>query len=115
MEYAGRIEPRKMKRGGDKPPAFLKRYFWDVGFDRLDRRRVGALIIERILEYGDPRAVRWMQRCFDDPVIREVVKRSRSLSARSANFWALRYHVERREVRCLSSSFQRRRAQHWFA
>ena len=103
-----------MTPGRSKLPAFLKRCFWDVQFRQLDPQQVGAFVIERILEYGDPRAVRWMQNRFTPEAIRETVKRARGLSARSANFWARRYGVDRRHVRCLSTSFQRRRAQHWF-
>ena len=103
-----------MTRDRNRLPAFLKRCFWDVPFRQLDLQQVSAFVIERILEYGDPQAVRWMQDRFAPEAIRETVKRARGLSARSANFWARHYRVERRHVRCLSTSFQRRRAQHWF-
>ncbi|MBI3011512.1 MAG: hypothetical protein HYY58_03355 [Candidatus Omnitrophica bacterium] len=103
-----------MKRERGKLPAFLKRYFWDVSFTGLDLRRSSALLIERILEYGNPRAVRWLRGHVTPEAICDVVKRSRSLSARSANFWAMMYRLDRRTVRCLSTSSQRRRAQHWF-
>ncbi len=95
-------------------PAFLKRYFWDVVFRQVDRNRSKRFIIERILEYGDPKAVRWLRKQCEAPAIRDVIQQSPNLSARSANFWARQYGVERRRVRCLSTSFQRRRAQHWF-
>ena len=103
-----------MARDGRTLPAFLKRCFWDVQFRRLDPQQFGAFVIERILEYGDPRAVRWMQGRFNAEAIRGVVKRSRGLSARSANFWRLAYRVDRQAVRCLSRSFQQRRKRHWF-
>ena len=95
-------------------PGFLKRYFWDVRFEQLERQHAPRFIVERILEYGDPRAIQWLQRQFPARTIREALKQSRSLSVRSANFWAKMYRVNRREVRCLSKSSQRRRAQHWF-
>jgi len=95
-------------------PAFLKRYFWDVAFRQMDRDRSRPLIIERILEYGDPKAVRWLREHVEAMAIREVLQQSPNLSARSANFWARRYRVDHRRVRCLSRSFQRRRARHWF-
>lgn len=95
-------------------PMFLKRYFWDVAFRQLDQDHATPLIIERVLEYGDPRSVRWLRRQFETATIRAVIRRSPNLSARSANFWARRYGVDRQRVRCLSTSFRRRRAQHWF-
>ena len=99
----------------NRPPPFLKRYFWDVRFDRLDPKRSSRLVIERVLEYGDPRAVRWMQTSYDARLIRRVLKRSRGLTSRSANFWSKMYRVDRRQVRCLTSGFRNRRAQHWIA
>ena len=96
-------------------PAFLKRCFWDSPFQRLDPRESGAFVIERVLEYGDLRAVRWMQARFKAEAIRRVVKRARGLSARSANCWRLAYRIDRRAVRCVSKSFQQRRKRHWFA
>lgn len=104
-----------MKRERDKLPAFLKRYFWDVPFAGLDLHQSGAFLIERILEYGNPQAVRWLRAHVLAEAICEVVKSSHSLSARSANFWAAIYRLDRRTVRCLSKSFLRRRARHWFA
>ena len=103
-----------MRRHGGKLPDFLKRYFWDVRFDGLDPIRFTAFILERILEYGDPQAVRWMQAHFEPHAIREAVRRSKNLSARSANFWATIYRLNSREVSCLSKNFQRKRRQHWF-
>lgn len=103
-----------MKRERGKLPIFLKRYFWDVPFAQLHPRRSRTFVLERILEYGDQRAVRWMDEQFDRRAIRETVARSQRLSARSANFWAMTYHIDRRTVRCLSTNSQRRRAQHGF-
>ena len=103
-----------MKRDDCRLPAFLKRYFWDVRFEGLEYTRSRVFVMERLLEYGDPQAVHWMQRRYEPKAIQQVIKRSRALSARSANFWAWRYHVDQHEVRCLSKRFLRRRAQHWF-
>jgi hypothetical protein len=104
-----------MKRERGKLPTFLKRYFWDVPFAGLDLHRSSAFLIERILEYGNPQAVRWLLAHVSAEVICGVVKSSRSLSARSANFWTVMYRLDRRTVRCLSKDSLRRRARHWFA
>lgn len=104
-----------MKRKHGKLPAFLKRYFWDVPFAELHPRRSRTFVLERILEYGDQRAVRWMDEQFDQRAIRETVARSQRLSVRSANFWASVYNLRRPEVRCLSKRFQQKRRQHWIA
>jgi len=39
-------------------PEFLKKYFWDVDFSKLDKEAYSQFIIERILEYGDQKAIK---------------------------------------------------------
>jgi hypothetical protein len=39
-------------------PRFLKKYFWNVDFLKLDRKTHSQFIIERILEYGDEKTVK---------------------------------------------------------
>jgi len=43
-----------------KLPLFLKKYFWDVDFDKLDLSDCPEYIILRLLEYGDIEAIRWL-------------------------------------------------------
>ena len=45
-------------------PLFLKKYFWDVDFLKLNRNSHSQFIIERVLEYGDERAVKWLFKYF---------------------------------------------------
>jgi hypothetical protein len=41
-------------------PKALHRYFWDVDAKRLNIRKYRQFIIERILEFGDEKAIRWV-------------------------------------------------------
>ena len=105
----------RMNADREHLPLFLKQYFWDVPLTQVHLKRSQRFVLERILEYGDPQAVRWMQACFDARTIRDTIARSTQLSARSANLWAIMYRLTRTQVRCLSSAFQKRRRQHWVA
>jgi len=68
----------------------LNRFFWDVDPDSLDLGRHKAYIIERILEFGDERAIRWLFASYPRDEIVTVLSASRSLSPKSRNFWRLR-------------------------
>ena len=84
-------------------PAFLRPYFWEVGFTRLRLSGHEVYIIERLLECGDDRAIRWLRRTFVPESIAPVVRRSRRLSRNTANFWGLLLGIPREEIRCLST------------
>jgi len=99
--------------GEDRLPECAYRYFWDIDPSRLDVGEYPRYVIERLLEYGDLPSLRWMERRFSREEIVEVLKTSRQLSARSANFWALYFGIGREEVRCLSKQFRSRRAVTW--
>lgn len=87
-------------------PQFLKPLFWDIDFEKLDVKKYPRYVIERILEYGDLKHVRWMFKTYPKRTIVETVKKSRQLSLKSANFWADYYHIPKDEVLCLTKSFR---------
>ncbi len=87
-------------RSGDDLPDFLAPLFWDVDQTSLlpDHE---AFVIERVLNYGDVPAVKWMWRTFPDETVVSVVRSSRRLTRKAASFWALIYDVPVPEVRSL--------------
>jgi len=94
-------------------PKFLKRYFWDTDFQKLNKKTHSHFIIERILEYGDERTVKWMQNNFKLATIKTVLYNSKNLSHRSANFWQLIFNVNRDKILCLKKSFQEKQRLIW--
>lgn len=50
-----------------------------------------AYIIERLLEFGDEKAVRWLFEEYTRDDVAAVLESSRSLSLKSRNFWRLRF------------------------
>ena len=74
-------------------PAFLHIYFWDVDPATLTLAHDGKYIIERILEWGDERAVAWLNEHFSEDERKAVVQGSRRLSSKSRNYWGLIYHL----------------------
>jgi len=70
-------------------PEELHKYFWDVSPEELDPARHKRYVIERLLELGDENAVRWLFGQFSRDEIREVLSRSRQISAKSRSYWEL--------------------------
>ena len=81
-------------------PAFLEPFFWEIDFARLQLSEREDYIIERLLEYGDDRAIHWLKATFPPEVIARVVRRSRCLSRNTANLWGLMLNIPREEMAC---------------
>lgn len=71
----------------------LKANFWDVDPFILDTERHSKYIIERVLEHGDDRAVKWLFRKFSREEISAVVRESRRLSPKSRTFWSIKLNL----------------------
>ncbi len=87
-------------------PEFLRPLFWEVDFDRLRVRGHERYLIERVLEYGDDRAIRWLQHTFSPTTVADVVRHSRKISRNTATLWALVFDIPREQIRCLSKHFR---------
>ncbi len=94
-------------------PIFLKKYFWDVNFKKLDSDKYPYFVIERILEYGDEKAVAWLLKHFRKSKIRETLSRRRNISLRSANYWALILNIPKNRILCLNKQYQSKLQKTW--
>jgi len=94
-------------------PKFLKKYFWDVEFSKLNKTVHSQFIIERILEYGDEKAVKWLRENFSPQKIKNVLTTSKILSQKSANFWQIIFNLKREKILCLKKSFQKKHRKIW--
>lgn len=83
-----------------KLPSFLQKYFWDVDFLKVDKKTHNQFIIERILEFGDQKSVKWMVNNFSLDEVKKVVVVSKNLSKKSANFWRVIFNLERDKILC---------------
>ena len=96
-----------------KIPTYLSKYFWDVKIGSFNKGENPTFILERILEYGDEKAVKWLTDNFNLKDIKETVCKSRKLSPKSANYWVLILGLDKRRIRCLQKSFIKRRQRFW--
>jgi hypothetical protein len=70
-------------------PEDLRMYFWDVEFDLLTFEKYPRFITERILNYGNPLAIKWLLSITTNQYIKSVVKKSRNMNAKTRNYWQL--------------------------
>jgi len=96
-----------------KLPLYLKKYFWEIDTSKLNLKEKTEYVITRLLEYGDPPAIRWLLKTYGIRQIKKAFLESRGLSARTINFWCLYFNLNKNNVLCLTKSYQDQRKAHW--
>lgn len=96
-----------------KLPLFLKQYFWDVDFDKIDKVQSASYVIHRLLDRGNDKAIKWMCKTYDKNLIKEIITNRRGFSAKTANFWADMLDIDKRKVVCLQKPYLKMRQQLW--
>lgn len=96
-----------------KLPASFKKYFWDVRFKGLDPQQHQRYIADRILEYGNIEAAQWLLAHFQKDVLKDTLQQSRTISPKSAYFWATFLRIPKTQLRCSQRSFQKLQSSHW--
>ena len=86
-------------------PRSLHRFFWDIYPGQIDLAEHSDYVIARLLEHGDLGAIQWVMKAYKKEEIANVVKRSRQLSRKTANFWRLRLAISKSEVYALNRSY----------
>jgi len=91
-------------------PNAVKRYLWDVNTSELSTVNHSKFIIERVLEYGDFDAIRWLTSCYSKEVITKVLKESRKISPKTGSLYALYFDVPKEELLCIRKPFTQKQA-----
>lgn len=68
---------------------FRQSLFWDTDPKNIDTKENARYIIERILDLGNDKEVKWLYRRYNKALIKKVVARSRSLMPETRNLWNL--------------------------
>lgn len=61
--------------------------FWDVDPETVDPKKHARYIIERILDFGTDKEVKWIWDTYPKTLIRDVAKKSRVLHAPTRALW----------------------------
>jgi hypothetical protein len=91
--------------GNRRLPRRLDKFFWDVSPDQIDLNRHSEYVIARLLEHGDLVAIQWLIKAYRKEEIINVVKQSRQLSRKTANFWRLRLAIPKSAVYALKRPY----------
>lgn len=68
---------------------FRPELFWDVDPKTINPKKHARYIIERILDFGDDREVRWLAKYYSSRLIKDTIRKSRVLDPKSKSLWAL--------------------------
>ena len=68
---------------------FNQTLFWDVDPKTIDTKKHSQYIIERVLEFGSDKNVKWLFNTYKPNLLKKVVKQSRSLSPKTKSLWNL--------------------------
>lgn len=97
----------------NKLPERFAKYFWDVDSQRIDIQQYSQYVLERLLQFGDLTAVKWGLNQFGKNKVIEVIKTSRQINRKTANFFINIYNLKPKEVLCFNKEFQNQHRAVW--
>ncbi|PIY93337.1 MAG: hypothetical protein COY69_02150 [Candidatus Magasanikbacteria bacterium CG_4_10_14_0_8_um_filter_32_14] len=62
-------------------------FFWDTDFKTIDLKENCDFVICRLSEKGGLREFRWLKKNFSMKQLKNVIKNSKNVSAKTKNFW----------------------------
>jgi len=68
---------------------FRQTLFWDTNPNKIDTQKNAQYIIERILDFGNDKEVKWLWNFYDKKLIKKIVSNSRCLMPETKNLWQL--------------------------
>lgn len=96
-----------------KLPKQLHKYFWDTDPLTIDVVNKSVYVINRILQWVRIDDLRWLREEYGIEALKEVVRKSRDLPVKHANFFSLIYGIRKEEVRCLQPGFRLQHRNVW--
>ncbi|MFH1233590.1 MAG: hypothetical protein V1649_02990 [Patescibacteria group bacterium] len=68
---------------------FRQSLFWDVNPKKIDTKKNAQYIIERVLDLGRDKEVKWLYHFYNKALLKKIVVKSRSLMPETKNLWTL--------------------------
>jgi hypothetical protein len=63
--------------------------FWDANPANIDTKKNAQYIIERVLDFGNDKEVKWVWNFYNKKLLKKVVEKSRCLMPQTKNLWLL--------------------------
>ena len=89
-------------------PKYVEKYLWDVKTKSIDIQKHSGFVIERVLEYGDTDSFSWLLKTYQKDKILEILKKSKRISPKTGNFYALYFGIPKEELLCIRKPFIRK-------
>lgn len=89
-----------------KIPDYVMKIMWENG-GKVGRGGIDAMV-ERVLELGDDKQVDWVLANYSRDKMALIVKQSKKVSVKSANYWAKYLDISWEEVECLRKHWPNR-------
>ncbi len=70
-------------------PKYVKQLFWEFDSSQLLPQKDAEFIIERVLEKGNFKSIKWLFDKYPSSLIHKVVEFSPNLSQNTLSFWSL--------------------------
>ncbi|OGW38293.1 MAG: hypothetical protein A2Y97_04740 [Nitrospirae bacterium RBG_13_39_12] len=74
-------------------PARFRPLFWDTSLSKIHIKINARYIIERVLEFGNMDAVKWLQKVYSFQTVINILNMSRIITDKSRNFWLIWFGV----------------------
>jgi len=78
-----------MKTSPHRLPNNFRKYFWDCKFEDLSFEKYNWFIAERLLNFGNQKAIKWLLSHTDVPFLKNIIEKSRQLDSKTRNFWKI--------------------------
>lgn len=76
-------------KAGEKSFAFRQSLFWDVDPKTIDPKKHARYVIERILDFGNDKEVKWLFKNYSRRLMRKTLRESRVIHDKSKSLWSL--------------------------
>jgi len=68
---------------------FRQALFWDVNPAKIDPKKNARYVVERVLDLGNDKEVKWLLKTYSKATLKKIVDKSRSLNPRTKSLWTL--------------------------
>jgi hypothetical protein len=89
-------------------PDFVSKYLWDVKIEDVSLETNSKFIIERVLEYGDTDSINWLKSTYSQETISNALAKSRRISPKTGNFYALIFGLDKSKLECICKPFTKK-------
>lgn len=91
-----------------KLPHFLKQYFWDVNFEKIELETSKTFILKRVLDRGNDKALRWLFKQYSKEDVKQLLLTHKDLSPLTSNFWADYLNIDKGKIPSLKNPSPRK-------